>query len=181
MHKNSRPVIYLIRVALIAAIYLATTLIFLPMSFGMVQIRISEALTVLPYRFKEAILGITIGCFIANLFSPFGPIDWVLGTFLTLLAAIITYFLGKKKVKKYLVPIPTILINCFGIGFYIVALSSINTKLGLIEAFKFSFEHFYFQAYFIGVLTVGLGEAISTYALGLPLLNAVERRFKNEN
>jgi len=67
------------------------------MSFGIVQIRISEALTVLPYRFKEAILGITIGCFIANLFSPFGPIDWVLGTLLTLIAAIITYFLGKTR------------------------------------------------------------------------------------
>jgi len=78
------------------------------------------------------------------------------------------------------VPIPTILINSFGIGFYVVALSSINTKLGLIEAMKFSFEHFYFQAYLIGALTVGLGEVISTYILGLPLLNAVERRFKNE-
>lgn len=180
MHKTSKPIIYLIRVGLIAALYLATTLIFSPMSFGIVQIRISEALTVLPYRFKEAILGITIGCFIANLFSPFGPIDWVLGTLLTLIAAIITYFLGKNQVKKYLVPIPTILINSFGIGFYVVALSSINTKLGLIEAMKFSFEHFYFQAYLIGALTVGLGEVISTYILGLPLLNAVERRFKNE-
>jgi len=171
---------FLIRSALIAAVYFVLTVVFTPLSFGPIQIRFSEALTVLPYSFPEAILGVSIGCFLANLTSPFGPIDWIFGTSLTLIAAILTYFLGKIKAKKFLAPLPPILLNAFGVSFYVVSLATLNTKLGLIEAIKYSITNFAIQPYLFGVLTIGLGEAISTYVIGLPLLFAIERRFKNE-
>jgi uncharacterized membrane protein len=167
---------FLIRGALIGALYFALTFILKPLSFGPIQIRISEALTVLPYSFPEAIFGVTIGCFLANLTSPFGPIDWVFGTFLTLISAVLTYWMGKKKLKKYLAPLPPIIFNAFGVSFYVVALSTLNTSLGLVEAFKYSITNFAWKPYIFGVITIGLGEAISTYILGLPLLYALERR-----
>ncbi|PMP81790.1 MAG: transporter [Caldisericum exile] len=178
MKFQKTTLISLIRSSIIAGLYFALTVFLAPISFGAIQIRISEALVVLPYSFPEAIFGVTLGCFLSNLFSPFGPIDWVFGTFLTLISALFTYLIGKKKLKKYLAPLPPIIFNALGVSFYVVTLATLNTKLGLIDAFKYSFEHFARKPYLFGVLTIGIGEAISTYLLGLPLLYALERRLK---
>lgn len=178
MKTKRFALIFLIRSSLIAALYFVLTTVLAPISFGVVQVRISEALVVLPYSFPEAILGVTLGCFLANLFSPFGPIDWVFGTFLTFAAAIITYFVGRRKLKKYFAPIPAIVLNGFGVSFYVVTLATLNTKLGLIEAFKYSINNFAWKPYLTGVITIGLGEAIATYLIGLPLLYAIERRLR---
>jgi|UniRef100_A0A7C4XUA7 uncharacterized membrane protein len=168
--------ISLIRSALIGALYFVLTIILKPLSFYAVQVRISEALTVLPYSFPEAVWGVTIGCFLANLSSPFGPVDWIVGTFLTFISAVLTYIIGKRKLKKYLAPLPPIIFNAFGVSFYVVTLATLNTKMGLIEALRYSIAHFAWKPYLLGVLTIGLGEAISTYLLGLPLLHLLERR-----
>ncbi|BAL81052.1 QueT transporter family protein [Caldisericum exile] len=177
MKTERDDLIILLRSAIIAGLYFALTTILAPISFGVIQVRISEALVVLPYSFPEAILGVTIGCFLSNLFSPFGPIDWIFGTFLTLISALLTYFIGKKKLKKYFAPLPPIIFNALGVSSYVVTLATLNTKLGLIDAFKYSFKHFALKPYLFGVLTIGIGEAIATYLLGLPLLYALERRF----
>ncbi|NMA54571.1 MAG: QueT transporter family protein [Firmicutes bacterium] len=82
---------YWIRAALIAALYVAITYALQATSFLPAQFRLAEALTLLPMLFPEAIWGIGVGCFIANLFSPAGLIDVVLGSLTSLLAAFITY------------------------------------------------------------------------------------------
>ena len=80
---------------IISAIYVALTLVLMPISFGAVQVRISEALTILPLFFPEAIVGLTVGCLISNLFG-FGVFDVIFGTIATFLSAILTYYAGKK-------------------------------------------------------------------------------------
>ena len=84
-----------------------------PISYGAIQIRVSEALTVLPYFTPAAIPGLTIGCIIANFNSPLGMVDVILGSGASLLAAIIT-----SKIKdKRLVPLPSIIVNAIVIPF----------------------------------------------------------------
>lgn len=96
------------RIAMIAAIY--TALCFIPglnlISFGSVQIRIAEALTVLPVIYQPAVYGVTLGCFLSNLIgamtglNPTGYIDALVGTLATFLAAVCTYKLRNKTIKN---------------------------------------------------------------------------------
>lgn len=95
------------RIAMIAAIYAVITLLLAPLSFGNIQVRFAEALTMLPLIYEPSIWGVTLGCFLANLIgamtgvNPTGMIDAVVGTLATLLAAICTYRLRNKCIKKY--------------------------------------------------------------------------------
>ncbi len=95
------------RIAMIAAIYAVITLLLAPISFGNIQVRFAEALTMLPLIYEPSIWGVTLGCFLANLIgamtgvNPTGMIDAVVGTLATLLAAICTYRLRNKCIKKY--------------------------------------------------------------------------------
>ncbi len=151
MHK-SRSYNYWTRAAMIGAIYVVLTIIFAPISYGMVQVRISEALMVLPFFTPAAIPGLFIGCLIANIFGGLGMPDIVFGSLATLLSA----YLVSKIDNKYLVPLPPILINAVVIGFvlhYVLALPLIMT-----------------------MLWVGLGQVIACYGLGLPLLLFLEKR-----
>lgn len=136
------------RAAIIAAIYAAITL-FPPIaaiSYGPVQVRIAEALTILPFIMPEAILGLFVGCLIANLFSPVGWMDIVFGSLATLLAA----FLSSKMPHKYLAPLPPVLVNAVVVGFLL------NYQLGwpLLPT----------------MLQVGAGQFVACYVLGLLLL-----------
>ena len=98
----------LARVAVIAAIY--TVLCFVPglsqIAFGQIQVRIAEALTMLPLIYKPSILGVTLGCFLSNLIgaatgvNPTGYLDAVIGTAATFLAACATWKLREKKVRN---------------------------------------------------------------------------------
>ena len=112
------------RIAMIAAIYTALSLALAPLSYGNIQVRIAEALTLLPLIYQPAIWGVTLGCFLTNLigaimgFNPTGMIDAVIGTTATLLAALCTYKFRDRKVGK--VPVLSILMpvifNFFFIG-----------------------------------------------------------------
>ncbi|MCX8095420.1 MAG: QueT transporter family protein [Caldisericia bacterium] len=148
----------LIRGSLIGAVYFALTVIFAPISFKAFQVRISEGLTLLPFLTKDAIWGLFIGCFIANFFSPFGLVDMIFGSLLTLFAAYLTYLLRKTK-KLFLAPLPPILINGFGVSFYITLLSMERPSI----------SSFPIKMYFSISLSIILGEALSTYIIGLPL------------
>ena len=68
------------RIALFAAVYAALTIALAPISYGPVQFRVSEAMTVLPALFPEAAPGLFIGCFIANLFGGNGALDVIFGS-----------------------------------------------------------------------------------------------------
>ena len=89
MKKMKKSTVYTVQGALIAAVYAALTYAVAPLSFGATQFRISEALTILPVFTPAAIPGLAIGCVIANIGSPFGPIDIVLGTLATLLSDLV--------------------------------------------------------------------------------------------
>ena len=86
--------------AMIAAVYCAVSLLLLPLSFGAVQVRVSEALTLLPVLSPDAIVGVTLGCALTNaLGSSMGLIDVVVGTSATLIAALMSWALRKARVR----------------------------------------------------------------------------------
>lgn len=137
---------YIIRVAMIATIYLVLNILFSSISYGPIQVRIAESLTVLPFLDPSAILGLFLGCFLANILGPVGMVDIVGGSLCTLIAA---YLTSKMKNPK-LALLPPILINAFGVSIYL---------------------HLIFDLpYWITVLYIGIGETIACYILGYPLL-----------
>lgn len=93
------------KIAMIAAIYTAVSLLLAPISYGNIQVRIAEALTLLPLIDKKSIYGLTLGCFLTNLIgamtgvNPTGFLDAIIGTLATFLAAICTYKLKDKTIK----------------------------------------------------------------------------------
>lgn len=97
---------------LVAALYAVTTILFAPISYGYIQVRISEALTVLPFLFPQAVFGLFVGCLFANLFGGFGILDVVLGSGATLLAGIIS----SAMPNVYLAALPPVLVNMVIVG-----------------------------------------------------------------
>ena len=77
---------FLIMSAAIAALYAVLTMALAPISYGPVQIRLSEAMTLLAFVNRKWLPALVLGCFLANLASPLGPIDIVVGTFATFVA-----------------------------------------------------------------------------------------------
>ena len=77
------------------------------LDFGVVQFRFAEALTVLPFLFPAAAPGLVVGCFLTNLLSPYGPLDWLFGTLATAIAA----YLTMKMPKWYLAALPPVIVN----------------------------------------------------------------------
>ena len=137
---------YLVRVAMIAAIYVVLNIIFATISYGPIQIRIAEALVDLPFIDPSAIMGLFLGCILANVIGPLGMIDIIGGSLCTLIAAYLTYKVKNPK----LAPLPPVLINAFGVSIYLHLLFDLP--------------------YWITVLYIGLGEVIACYVLGYPLL-----------
>ena len=95
----------LVRGAIIAAIYTALTLLFAPISYGEVQIRIAESLTLLPILLPEAVPALTIGCLLANVLGGCTIFDIVFGTLATLLAAIAARQLRNRLRLAMLMPV----------------------------------------------------------------------------
>lgn len=155
---------HLTQAALIAAVYVALTLIFQPISFYAVQLRVSEALTVLPILTPAAVPGLFIGVLIANAVgSPFGLVDVVLGSLLTLLAALLTRHFRRRTFAALLSPV---VINALGVAAYIQFLVRLPVlRLGAIVV----------PPYWAGVMTIGAGEGVAVFALGFPLLVIVRR------
>lgn len=100
--------------AVIAALYVALTLIFAPISFGEMQVRISEALTILPLFTPAAIPGLFLGCVLGNLLGGAIPLDVICGSLATLIGAAGGYLLRKNR---WLVPLPTVLSNALIVPF----------------------------------------------------------------
>ncbi|WP_044641030.1 QueT transporter family protein [Risungbinella massiliensis] len=144
-------------IAVIAALYAALTLAFAPISYGALQFRISEALTVLPFFTPLAIPGLTLGTFIANMQSSFAILDMVIGSIATLIAATLTY----KVRKKWLAPLPPVIMNALIIGTMISILSNYEPSIPVAIAY------------------VGLGQLGVCYLLGYPLLLVLEK-YRNQ-
>ena len=142
----------------VAALYFTITItpVISSISYGPnFQVRIAEALTVLPFIYPGAIVGLFAGCLLANLFSPAGLPDIVFGSLLTLIAAWLTYLIRQTK-KPLLAPIPPIIINGFGVPIYL---------------------HIIFgQPYWLMTLYILIGETLACYFLGYPLLKIILRK-----
>ena len=142
--------------AIIAALYVVLTFVANAMGLasGAIQIRLSEALTILPYFTPAAIPGLFVGCLISNILVGGALFDIIFGSVATLLGALGTYLLRKSK---WLTPIPPILSN------------TIIVPLVLIYAYGVSDALPYLM------LTVGIGEVISAGVLGMILLKSLEK------
>ncbi len=142
------------RIALLAAVYATLTLIppLAGMAYGPVQIRVAEALSVLPFLTPAAVPGLYIGCFIANLGSPVPGFDLTLGAFSTLLAAVLT----RRMPRAYLAPLPPVVVNALLVSTYVSQLAN--------------------WPYWLTVVYVGAGQLVACYGLGYPLLLYLQRR-----
>ena len=138
MNKNTQT---FAKIAMIAAIYTVLSLVLAPFSYGNIQVRIAEALTILPLIYRPSIAGVTLGCFLTNLIgammgvNPTGMIDAVVGTAATLFAAILTYQLRDRKIAG--IPVPSLLMpvifNFFFVGMELSVLYfEGNVWLGLL-------------------------------------------------
>lgn len=145
---------YIAKASLIAAIYVVLTVILGEFSYGPVQFRIAEALAILPLVEPSAILGVTIGCMISNIFGGYGPIDIFGGSFVTLIAAIIT----SKMPNKILAALPPIILNGLIISIWVSKMSGLP--------------------YLPIAFNIALGEAAAVGILGLIFLSAYDKYIK---
>ena len=152
---------YLARAGVIAALYVVLTYLagLMNLAYGPVQFRFSEALTVLPFLFPEAVPGLFVGCIVSNLLSPYGALDLVVGSLATLLAALWTAKCG----KRWFAPMPPVVANAVLVG-------------AMIAWYEAGFGPGFAAAFAYNALTVGLGELAVCYVLGLPLLAVLENR-----
>jgi len=142
--------------SIIAALYAALTLGFQAISYGAVQFRVSEAMTLLPVLFPEAVAGLTVGCLISNLFNPLGATiyDIVFGTLATFLAAVLT---SRMRGNVWLKALPPVICNA--------------VIVGLVLTYAYGID-----VLWMNIFTVGLGEAVVCYVLGVPLVKVLAKQ-----
>lgn len=155
----NKKVLFITQAAVIAALYVVLTYLaaLLGLSSGAIQVRFSEALTILPYFISSAVPGVAIGCLLANFLTGCAALDIVFGAIATLIGGIGSYLLRKNK---WLVPLPPIIANTLIVPWVL------QTAYGVEDA------------YWYLMLTVGAGEVISCYLLGMILLFALDKHKK---
>lgn len=140
------------RGGMIAALYAGLTLLLAPMSFGAVQLRVAEALTLLPFFVPAAVPGLFVGCLAANFIGGFSVWDVVLGSGATFAAA----WLSARMPNVWLAAIPPVVVNMFVVG----------TML-----------HFLIEAPLVStILYVGAGQAAACFGIGVPLMKYLKKR-----
>lgn len=144
----------MIQAALLAAIYATLTIALSPISYGPMQVRISEALTVLPAFTPAAVPGLFVGCLLANMLGPYGIWDMVCGSLATLIAAFCSY---KLRNHMWLVPLPPVISNGLIIGPMLHYVYGVPNLL-------------------LCMVWVAVGELIACYVLGIPLMKLLDRK-----
>lgn len=154
---------FIVHAAVIAALYVVLTIFIsaFNLASGAIQVRISEALTILPFFTPAAVPGLFAGCLLSNLITGCAPYDVLFGSLATLIGAAGTYFISKilkrNKLSEYLAPLPPIIANTLIVPF---VLAYVYMAEGTIPFF---------------MLTVGIGEIISCGILGILLLKLIKR------
>lgn len=153
---RDKKVLLTTQAAMIAALYVVLTMLAnaLGLANYAVQVRFSEALTVLPFFTPAAIPGLTVGCILSNLLTGCMPLDIVFGSLATLLGAVGTYLLRKHM---WAAPLPPIAANTLIVPFI----------LAYVYQFEGSIPYF--------MLTVGIGELISCGILGMILIGVLNK------
>lgn len=152
--KNQK-VVFMTQAAMIAAIYVVLTMAFAPISYGEVQLRIAEALTILPFFTPAAIPGLFIGCLVGNILGGLILPDIIFGSMATLIGAIFTYKL--RHANRFLAPLPPILANTVIVPFILAYGYGVNLPIPFM------------------MLTVGIGEILGCGVLGMILLTALDK------
>ncbi|MBR5356256.1 MAG: QueT transporter family protein [Lachnospiraceae bacterium] len=152
----NKKALFITQAAMIAALYVVLTVFInaFGLANGAIQVRISEALTILPYFTPAAIPGLFIGCLISNIVTGCLPWDVVFGSLATLIGALGTYALRKYK---FLAPVPPILANALIVPIILIKVYAVP------------------DAYWFLLLTVGAGEVISCGILGMILLLSLNK------
>ena len=147
------------RIGLIAAIYVVITLIGAPLAYQNIQFRVSEAMMLLCFYNRDHIASLSIGCFIANIFSTVGAIDTVVGTSATVLAGICIYLLRKEgsSSRLLLCSLFPVVFNAVFVGAEITILSPTPVSFWLMAAY------------------VALGEFVCVTIVGTTLFKLLER------
>ncbi len=160
---RNKNVLFLVQAAMIAAIYVALTFVSssLGLASGTIQVRISEALCVLPVFTTAAVPGLWLGCFLANLLTGCMLVDVICGSIATLIGAVGTYLLRNHKLAC---TIPPVLANMIIVPFVL------RYGYGLVTEFHGVDWSIPFNA-----LTVGIGEAVACVVLGSILHKALSR------
>ena len=155
---KNKSTLYLTQGAMIAAVYVVLTMIFAPISFGDVQIRFAEALTIMPFFTPSAIPGLFVGCLLGNIAGGGIPVDIAFGSIATLLGAVGTYALRKRN--RFLAPIPPIVANTLIVPFVLRYGYGINLPIPLM------------------MLTVAMGEVVSAGVFGI-ILQTILLKYEN--
>lgn len=153
--KRNKTTLFITQAAIIAAIYTVLTVGGASFGFKDIQLRFSEALTILPFFTPAAIPGLFVGCLISNLLSGAILLDVIGGSLATLLAAVLSYLLRKHK---YLVCVPPIVVNALVVPFIL----------------KFGYE--LAPPIWLMMITVGIGEILSCGLLGTLLLKVLDSK-----
>ena len=157
---KKRGALYLTQAALVGAMYFVLTWLsnFFGMASGAIQLRLSEALCVLPYFMPSATPGLFVGCLLSNL--SMGSVIW--DTLFGSLATLIGAFVASKLKNKWLVPLPTVLANTVIVPFVVLFCYTPGVKS--------------FGVYATITAGVFAGEVLSAYVLGMMLLLALDKR-----
>jgi len=143
-----------VMMSIVASLYASMTVALGSFGYSWIQIRLSESLTPLPFLLGlSSVAGLTLGCIIANMFSPVGLPDMIFGPMLTLLAALLSWkFSFRRKTIACIYPV---LINSVGVSAYIAS--------------------FYNVPYVLSLLSIAFGEFVAAVLIGYPLLRVMER------
>jgi uncharacterized membrane protein len=143
-----------VTMSIVASLYASMTIVLGSFGYSWIQIRVSESLTPLPFLLgSSSVAGLTLGCIIANMFSPVGLPDIIFGPMLTLLAALLSWkFSFGRKIIACVYPV---LINSVGVSAYIAS--------------------FYDVPYMLSMLSIAFGEFVAAVLIGYPLLRVIER------
>lgn len=157
---NNKKIFYVCQAAMIAALYVVLT--YIANAFDLanyeIQVRFSEALTILPFFTPAAIPGLTIGCLLSNWLTGCALLDIIFGTIATLIGALLTYALRRFQ---WLTPIPPIVANTIIVPWVLRYAYGIDAAIPYL------------------MLTVGIGEIISCGVLGMLLLLSLKKFGKN--
>ena len=152
---KNKGTLFMVQAAAIAAVYVVLTTVFAAFSFGEVQVRISEALTILPVFTPAAIPGLFVGCLISNFLGGAILLDVIFGSIATLIGAVFTWKL--RNSSKWLAPLPPIVANAIIVPFTLYYGYGVNLPIPFM------------------MLTVGIGEIISCGVLGMILYGALNK------
>ena len=151
---KNKKLVFICQAAVIAALYVVLTYVLSAFASGVIQVRVSEALTILPAFTPAAIPGLVIGCLLSNTLTGCVLLDIIFGSVATLIGALGSYALRRHT---WLVPIPPIVSNMIIVPFVL------RFAYGATDAFPFM------------IATVGAGEIISCYLLGMILYGALKK------